>query len=228
MEDPTQGKSFFPWVWEDQIKPTLETSFDQTGLMIIGSGAVSTAVVHQYDKKIDTYFKEGKKVGIDPSVAENLGIVGNGVLWVGIGGLQLFVDQPNGLATLRALLLTSVSHVSMSAVVKRDRPETENESSALTTSFPSGHTASAFAFAGSMAYAYGWKGGVPAYAAATVVGLSRLQERVHWASDIVAGAFLGTFWARAAFAADKIDRESFYVLPVPVNDGMLISASKEF
>lgn len=228
VEDPTQGKPFFPWVWEDQLKPTLVKSVDQTGLLILGSGTAASLGVHHYDKKIDSYVEQGGNVGMSNDAAEKFGKLGNGALWIGIGGLQLFVDQKNGLGTLRALLLTSVSHIGVAALVRRDRPDNKTDFLPFPSSFPSGHTSSAFAFAGSMAYAYGWKGGVPAYALATAVGVSRLKERRHWASDITAGAFLGTFWARAAFAADKMDKEAFLVLPVPVDDGMMISALKEF
>lgn len=227
-EDPTGGKPFFPWVWQDQLKPTLIKSVDQTGLLILGSGTVSVVAVDQFDHKIDSYVESGGSVGMGHDLAQNFGKLGNGIAWVAVGGFQFFIDQKNGLGTLRALLLTSISHVGVAAIAQRERPDNKTDFLPFSSSFPSGHTSSAFAFAGSMAYSYGWKGGVPAYIAATAVGMSRLKERRHWASDITAGAFLGTFWARAAFKADTMDREAFLVIPVPVNDGMMISALREF
>jgi len=39
-----------------------------------------------------------------------------------------------------------------------------------------------------------WAVAVPAYALALTPGLSRMYLGQHWASDILAGAFLGTFY----------------------------------
>jgi membrane-associated phospholipid phosphatase len=55
-------------------------------------------------------------------------------------------------------------------------------------SFPSGHSASAFAGAAFLERRYGWKVGVPALAAAAFVGYSRVESKNHYTSDVVAGA----------------------------------------
>jgi membrane-associated phospholipid phosphatase len=55
-------------------------------------------------------------------------------------------------------------------------------------SFPSGHSASAFAGAAFLERRYGWKVGVPAAIAATFVGYSRVESKNHYTSDVVAGA----------------------------------------
>jgi membrane-associated phospholipid phosphatase len=57
-------------------------------------------------------------------------------------------------------------------------------------SFPSGHTSASFATATVLQRRFGWKAGVPAYAMATFVGLTRLQN-VHYLSDVTFGAALG-------------------------------------
>jgi membrane-associated phospholipid phosphatase len=60
-------------------------------------------------------------------------------------------------------------------------------------SFPSGHTTEAFAVASVIATrSKGWEIPVIAYAAAALVGMDRINTRDHFASDVVAGAFLGT------------------------------------
>ena len=38
---------------------------------------------------------------------------------------------------------------------------------------------------------YGWEYGVPAYAAATFVGYSRVESKQHFTKDVVAGAGIG-------------------------------------
>ena len=38
---------------------------------------------------------------------------------------------------------------------------------------------------------YGWKAGILDYSVASFVGIARLRENKHWASDVTAGATLG-------------------------------------
>lgn len=63
----------------------------------------------------------------------------------------------------------------------------------LNSSFPSGHTTVAFAAATVFAMEYHNKPLVPilAYSAASLIGISRLTENKHWASDVLVGAALG-------------------------------------
>lgn len=70
------------------------------------------------------------------------------------------------------------------------------------SSFPSGHTTTAFAFAAAVAsesrtkwpkqWWSGWLIPVGVYSGATVVGISRLYHNAHWASDVALGAAIGT------------------------------------
>jgi len=67
-------------------------------------------------------------------------------------------------------------------------------------SFPSGHTSTAFAVAATVTSEarQWWPGstifvGPIMYGGATMVGLSRMYHDAHWASDVVAGAAIGTF-----------------------------------
>ncbi len=57
-------------------------------------------------------------------------------------------------------------------------------------SFPSGHTASAFAGAWFLQARYGWKQGVPALILAGLVGWSRVYANKHWPVDVYGGAIL--------------------------------------
>ena len=66
------------------------------------------------------------------------------------------------------------------------------------TSFPSGHTAVAFAAATVYAMEYHDRPLIPilSYSAATLIGLSRITENKHWASDVFVGAALGYLCGR--------------------------------
>jgi membrane-associated phospholipid phosphatase len=59
-------------------------------------------------------------------------------------------------------------------------------------SFPSGHTAAAFAVATSIAHETGdsWSD-VILYSAATLTAMSRVNDDRHWTSDVLIGAFVG-------------------------------------
>ncbi len=59
--------------------------------------------------------------------------------------------------------------------------------------FPSGHTAAAFSMATVFATQYSDYKAIPVicYTAATLVGISRLTEHAHWASDVFVGGLIG-------------------------------------
>ncbi len=66
-------------------------------------------------------------------------------------------------------------------------------------SFPSGHTIAAFAFASTVSRETvmwwphsRWTIGPVMYGGATLVGISRMYNNQHWASDVMAGAAIGT------------------------------------
>jgi membrane-associated phospholipid phosphatase len=68
------------------------------------------------------------------------------------------------------------------------------------TSFPSGHTVAGFAAAAAVTsetagWWPGWRWGIGTvmYGGAALVGVSRMYENRHWASDVITGAAIGTF-----------------------------------
>ena len=62
-------------------------------------------------------------------------------------------------------------------------------------SFPSGHTSVSFAAATAI-YAINKKWGIAAYVLATVIGFSRLYLGVHFPTDVICGAVVGTLAAK--------------------------------
>jgi membrane-associated phospholipid phosphatase len=71
-------------------------------------------------------------------------------------------------------------------LVDEERPDNSDDDS-----FPSGHTANAFASATTLHRRYGWQVGFPAYAVATLTGVARERARLHHWYDVVAGAAIG-------------------------------------
>lgn len=68
----------------------------------------------------------------------------------------------------------------------------------LNSSFPSGHTTAAFSAATVYAMEYRDRPLIPilAYSAASLIGLSRITENKHWATDVLTGAALGYLCGR--------------------------------
>lgn len=81
-------------------------------------------------------------------------------------------------------------------------------------SFPSGHTAAAFAAASFLQERYGWKAGAPALAAATLTGYSRIEANAHYPRDVVAAAAISS-----SFAHGFTDRWHHDVTVSPWTDG---------
>ncbi len=194
------------YLWHQEFKPTIENSFDNYGQLILGTGTALTILSHQYDGDVYRFNKDDSRKYLSSEVANFGGSLGSGTPGIAIALAQLFFDTPEGIAHAKAIILTATTHISMASIVQRERPSKRNK-----LSFPSGHTSSSFATATSLAYSYGYKAGIPAYIAASFVGVSRINENIHWLSDVVAGAALGIYWGRAS--ALNTSKETYTLLP---------------
>ena len=84
------------------------------------------------------------------------------------------------------------------------RPDIIKKSKAGSPSFPSGHTSGAFASATSVSLAYPkWYIIAPSFAWAGSVAYSRMHLGVHYPSDVLAGAIIGSGSAYISFKINQ-------------------------
>ncbi len=111
-----------------------------------------------------------------------------------------------------SIIIAALSAQSLKWIFNRPRPsETYNTiypyKVETGTSMPSGHTTIAFAAATSLSLQYKkWYVVIPAYTWAASVGYSRIYLGVHYPSDVLAGAVIGT---ASAFAGQWISKKIF-------------------
>lgn len=110
----------------------------------------------------------------------------------------------NGMAALGVASVTA--NVLLKPLGRRRRPDSSAMPHArrapmpASTAFPSGHAASAFAFATGVGAVLP-REALPIRALASLVAYSRVHSGVHYPGDVLAGAFLGTTIAHATTRA---------------------------
>jgi undecaprenyl-diphosphatase len=139
-------------------------------------------------------------------------------LWIGSAAILAATRGPRGrraavTGLTSALVTSAVVNLLLKPFGRRGRPDQSNlppdrrAPMPASTSFPSGHAASAFAFATGV-------GGVlpaeaiPIRALATLVAYSRVHTGVHYPADALGGAFLGTALAQVVIRALNRSRDS--------------------
>ena len=156
-------------------------------------------------------FLENAATGVEYIAAPGAFVIGGGLYLIGrVGGNERMADL--GWHGTEAVIVTTGAYVLMKGIFGRARPETVDAKDPRSyrlgrgfnggpfASFPSGHTATAFAAASAVTAETSrwwpkstWVIAPLMYGGATMVGLSRMYHNKHWASDVVMGALLGTF-----------------------------------
>lgn len=219
FDEPAAQKPFMTWLWEDQFQPTLKNSIGKPGIAILSVGALSTVLAHEYDDEINIEVFSERERYMNKDCADFFSKLGAGPVFITIALGQIYFDRENGLMHARSIVLTSLTHVSLAYMIQRERPNQSRSYFSFASSFPSGHAAAAFASASSLAYAYGWEIGVPAFATAVSIAVARVSERKHWFSDVVAGATIGLFWANASRNVTKHTLHQSFCVPFITEEG---------
>ncbi|MGQ7944392.1 phosphatase PAP2 family protein [Flavobacterium sp. WC2509] len=113
----------------------------------------------------------------------------------GVEGKNNLKDRSIILAS--SYLMMSVTVLALKSITKVERPDGSSNNS-----FPSGHTATAFAGAEFMYQEYKDKSiwyGISGYVVATATGAFRVVNNRHWVTDVVAGAGIGILTTKAAY-----------------------------
>lgn len=135
----------------------------------------------------------------------------HGEIWIALAVILLLIRRYRwtGAVLALALILDGLCcNVILKPLIARVRPCDVNAAVTLLVSrptdwsFPSGHTAASFAAVGALLTEKNrlWK---PAFALAVLIAFSRLYLYLHWPSDVLAGASLGT---TLGFAAGRLMR----------------------
>jgi membrane-associated phospholipid phosphatase len=177
------------------------------------------------DKTIDREMQQNRSRFTDRAWSQNLGF---GYLIVGYVARNWDLRE-TGREVLEAGVL---SHLLDKYILKRafgrERPfesdgQTRFKPFSSNDSFPSGHATQVFSLASVVAMrSKGWVVPTIAYTAATLVAFDRVNDRVHFASDVVAGAILGTAVGRfivarhrAAQAQGQKPTAQINLVPIP-------------
>jgi membrane-associated phospholipid phosphatase len=128
----------------------------------------------------------------------------HGGMWIALGVAGAAIDVPERRADwargVASVAGTYAANTALKRIVRRPRPRLAGLPPLTGTptrlSFPSAHTATSFA--GARRYSRMGLPAAPLYALAGALALSRLYLGVHYPSDLLAGALLGTAIAAAA------------------------------
>jgi membrane-associated phospholipid phosphatase len=127
----------------------------------------------------------------------------HGAVWLALGGAGWALDRPRRARWSRAIVTvagTFALNTALKLLVRRDRPELPGlpplTSTPTRLSFPSAHASTSFA--GACAYARMGLPAGPLYTLAGALAASRLYLGVHYPSDLLAGALLGSAVAAGA------------------------------
>jgi membrane-associated phospholipid phosphatase len=188
-------------------------------LSIVGVVAVASA----------PWDREGVNNGfnIPTTVFQSGNVIGNFLFQTGAGfatygAAKAFGSEKGavvGRDIVRAQLLSQAMVQATKFTIRRERPDGSDH-----YSFPSGHSASAFATATVLQNYYGWKVGVPAYVLGGYVGLARMSWNRHHATDVVMGAGVGI--AAAKTVTMSVGQTRFSVGVQPQRGGASLNFTK--
>jgi membrane-associated phospholipid phosphatase len=197
--------------------------------VILGVGGALAAAAHPADKSLNAHLVSSSTADKIWKPGDFIGGAGMAIAPVGVYliGRYLVADDPEtrtnkwshlGFDLVRAQIVDEVFVQGIKYTVNRTRPNGSKHS------FPSGHSAATFALAAVIERHLGYRMALPTLAIATYVGTSRLHDNVHYLSDVVFGAALGT--AVGWTVVGRHGRSNYALGPEFVPGGVAITVSR--
>jgi membrane-associated phospholipid phosphatase len=206
----------------DSVKASHQPFFVPMDAVYAAGVVAGTLALAPLDLRVADAFQNPERQGNKflRETATGFRVLGNPGVIIVSGGLYItgrLADRPNmadvGLHVGESIFATGVITDVLKSLAGRTRPEADPDHPHKFhlgggwrddphKSFPSGHSSAAFAAAASISTEVGrlypqsriWVRPV-AYGSAGLVGLSRIYNNKHWATDVLAGAAIGTFTA---------------------------------
>ena len=194
------------------IIPTILVSYGVLSLMSDGLKTLNQSTRHESREhilpgaKIDNYMQYAPAIAV------------YGLNLSGVKGKHNFRDRTIIYATSQ--LISAAMVLPTKQLVGEERPDGSSK-----TSFPSGHTATAFSSAHFMFREYNetnfWLG-ISGYPIAAMTGIYRIFNDKHWVGDVIAGAGIGILSTEVAYwlfptiskwFANKKNQASLVILP---------------
>jgi membrane-associated phospholipid phosphatase len=206
--------------------------------VIAGSVVAGGIIVYAFDDEIRKFFQRNHSDGLDFTSKYVFEPWGRGIYpALLIGGYYVYgLSTSNirsrqiALGATQAFVMSGVSAVIIKHLAHRHRPDANMPPNPQlwdgpfkgfeNTSFPSGHTITAFSLASYFSSVYNDKlwVGILSYGIASGVGLQRLYDAKHWSSDVFVGAALGIAIGKTVF--HFLDQNSNLSLGLSDNGGI--------
>jgi undecaprenyl-diphosphatase len=162
------------------------------------------SIIQAIDENLLTLIQQNASTLFLDKIMPIISFLGNaGLIWIAAGIVMTATKKHRkmGIAVLLSLVLCALfGNILIKPLIGRIRPCDINGDIVLLIkrphdfSFPSGHTMASFGAAVTMLI-YNRKIGAAAILLAVLIGFSRLYLYVHYPSDVLAGAVLGTIMA---------------------------------
>ena len=191
----------------------------RTPALVLAGGGVAAFAVHPADHQSVTRLSSspGMEDFLDGGASAGDGIT-QGLTAIGVyaAGYAIRNERTKqvGTSLVEAQILNLFMTQGVKYAVNRERPDGGRYS------FPSGHASATFVTADVLLQEFGPKAGVPAYAGAIYVAVSRLSEKEHFLSDVVFGAAVGIASARTLDV--RAHGHHFVVTPTALPGGVAV------
>ncbi len=201
--------------------------------ILAGSAVVAGSLIYIFDDDIRDLIQRNRS-SFTNNFSENfVEPFGSGMYSLPLLGLLYITGEASQNSKSKTIALNGVKTFVFSAtfatvlkqITKRHRPYQDLEANSRLwdgpfgnsnySAFPSGHTMVSFALASYISSEYKDKlwVGISTYTIASLVGLSRINDDKHWASDVFFGAVLGYAVGKCIFN-NSFERHNIQILPL--------------